>query len=218
MNARNAKAQPVLSPWIVDGPAPPKGPHHAEVPPRAAQVDPLDKRCRSNRERSLVELAQRGRLILDVARADLEAAERALGPSHSTTWHFHTALSEAHRSWERLQLELGVEFLEIALRQPPIVVLELRGGCNCAIGVEVILIGGQTYCTQAVGGTSLAPVQWRLARLNPPLDYGPYYVCRLADGSTQCDCADWTYRIAEVTHTGATNCKHIEALIALRRI
>jgi hypothetical protein len=218
MNARSSKAQPVFSPWIVDGPTPTKGPHHNVAPARTLQVPLLGERGQSERNRSRAELAQRGRLILDVATADLDAAQRTLGPSHATTWHFRTALDEARRSWERLRLELGTAFLETALRQPPLVVLGLQARRDRDIGVELMLIGGQTYCTQAVGGTSLAPIQWRLTRLNPPLDHGPYYVCRLADGSTQCDCADWTYRIAELAPGGTTHCKHLEALVALGRI
>jgi hypothetical protein len=71
-----------------------------------------------------------------------------------------------------------------------------------------------TWLFQAAG-TELAPVQWRLTRLHPPLDDGPYYVCRLADGSTQCDCAEWTYQIAENGDSRKTHCKHLAALAAL---
>jgi hypothetical protein len=226
MNMQSTEAQPAWRPWIVDRPAPAKEPHNtvAKEPHNtvarasAAKVYSSGECNRSNRDRSRTELAQRGRLMLDVAMADLEAAQRAFGPSHSTTWYFHTALDETRRSWERLRLELGTAFLETALRQLPLVVLGLRAHQGCERDVELILISGQTYCSQAVGGTVLAPVQWRLTRLNPPLAHGPYYVCRLADGSTQCDCANWTYRVAETEHSGATNCKHVEALIALGRI
>ena len=62
-------------------------------------------------------------------------------------------------------------------------------------------------------GTALAPVQWCLTRLDPPLDDGPYYACRLRDGSTQCDCAEWTYQIAG--NGDRTLCKHLAALAAL---
>ena len=51
--------------------------------------------------------------------------------------------------------------------------------------------------------------------LHPPLEDGPYYVCRLADGSTQCDCAEWTYQIAENRDGRKTHCKHLAALAAL---
>jgi hypothetical protein len=81
--------------------------------------------------------------------------------------------------------------------------------------IVLILIAGKTYRSQRVAGSELAPIQWRLIRLNPPLDHGPYYVCRLADGSTQCDCADWTYQIAETNDDRKTHCKHLGALTAL---
>jgi hypothetical protein len=77
----------------------------------------------------------------------------------------------------------------------------------------LIPIAGQTYCATRVAGTELAPVQWRLSRLSPPLDHGPYYVCRLHDGATQCDCAEWTYEIAELNPH--VHCKHLAALAAL---
>ncbi len=49
---------------------------------------PLCDRDPSDPARQAVELVQRGRMILDVAAADLEAAEAALGPFHPTAWHF----------------------------------------------------------------------------------------------------------------------------------
>ena len=79
----------------------------------------------------------------------------------------------------------------------------------------LILIDGKTYCTQKVTGTELAPIQWRLTRLHPPLEDGPYYVCRLANRTTQCDCADWTYRIAETENAHKLRCKHLAALCSL---
>ena len=93
--------------------------------------------------------------------------------------------------------ELGTKAVEAALEEPPLTALALDESTNGQPGVVLILIAGQTYRPQRVAGTELAPVQWRLTRLRPPLEDGPYYVCRLADGSTQCDCANWTYRIAE---------------------
>jgi hypothetical protein len=130
---------------------------------------------------------QRGRLILDVSAADLEAAETTFGAFHSTTWHFRNALNEAQRSWDRLRAELGTKGLEAALAQPPLTTLTLGESANGIPCVVLILITGQTYRSQRVGA-ELAAVQWRLIRLNPPLEHGPT-VCRLADGSTQCDCA-----------------------------
>ena len=52
--------------------------------------------------RSTAELAQRRRIMLDVAAADLEAAEARFGAFHPTTSHFRDFLNESRRSWERL--------------------------------------------------------------------------------------------------------------------
>src|SRR5215208_1670876 len=88
----------------------------------------LRDRDPSDPARRAVELAQRGRMILDVATADLEAAETTLGPFHPTSWHFRNALHEARRSWDRLRAEFGGSALEAALNQPPLAVLTLGGG------------------------------------------------------------------------------------------
>ncbi len=175
----------------------------------------LRDRDDSDPYRRAVELAQRGRLILDVSSADLEAAEAACGPFHPTTWHFRNSLNEAQRSWERLRAELGTKTIEAALHLPPLTVLTLSEPVNGRAQVQLVLIAGQTYRTQRVRGTEQAPIQWRLTRLHPPLDNGPYYVCRLADRSTQCDCAEWTYRIAETGNSHTAHCKHVVALDAL---
>ena len=55
-----------------------------------------------------------------------------------------------------------------------------------------------------------------MTRLHAKADHdnGPYYVCRLRDGSTQCDCAEWTYRVAEADRPGL-QCKHLAGLEAL---
>jgi hypothetical protein len=179
----------------------------------------LRERDESDPERQAVELAQRGRIILDVSIADLEAAEAVHGAFHPIAWHFRNACNEARRSWERLRAELGTKRLEAALNQPPLAVLTLgeraqppQAGTPRAV---LIVIAGQTYCTQRVAGTELAPVQWRLTRPHPPLEDGPYYACRLADGATQCDCAEWTYQIAENGDTRRTHCKHLAALASL---
>ncbi len=158
-------------------------------------------------------------MILDVSEADLEAAEAAYGAFHATTWHFRNACNEARRSWERLRAELGTRTLEGALNQPPLVVLTLgaddgRSTPNASRALLVV-IAGQTYCAQRVEGTELAPIQWRLTRLHPPLEDGPYYVCRLADRTTQCDCAEWIYQIAENGDSRKTHCKHLAALATL---
>jgi hypothetical protein len=177
----------------------------------------LRDRDESDPQRRAVELAQRGRMILDVSAADLDAAEAAFGPFHPTTWYFRNAWHEARRSWERLRAELGTRALEAALDQPPLVVLTLGQGPAASGSAPVVLvpIAGQTYCTDRVAGTELAPVQWRLTRLQPPLENGPYYACRLADGSNQCDCAEWIYQIAENGDRRKTHCKHLAALAAL---
>src|SRR5215216_5757811 len=92
-------------------------PTHKPIPIR--QRDPSDPAFKA------VELAQRGRLILDVAAADLEVAESALGPFHPTSWHFRNALAEARRSWDRLRADFGGATLDAALAEPPATVLTL---------------------------------------------------------------------------------------------
>jgi hypothetical protein len=184
-------------------------------PPHLTLKRSLHDRDECDPDRCAVELVQRGRLILDVSAADLETAEATFGAFHPTTWHFRNGLNEAQRSWERLRVELGAKTVAAALEEPPLTFLTLDEPANGQPGVVLILIAGQTYRPQRVVGTELAPVQWRLTRLRPPLENGPYYVCRLANGSTQCDCADWTYRIAETNDARATRCKHLVALAAL---
>jgi hypothetical protein len=169
----------------------------------------------AGRARENAELAQRGRLILDVSSAGLETAEAALGAFHPTTWYFRNSLNEARRSWERLRAELGTKLIEAALLEPPLTTLTLDELANGSPCVALILIEGKTYRAEHVPGTELAPIQWRLTRLHPPLEDGPYYVCRLANRSTQCDCAEWTYRIAETSGAFDTYCKHLAALISL---
>jgi hypothetical protein len=184
------------------------------VSPNFADRDPSDPGRRA------VELAQRGRMILDVAKVDLDASEAALGPFHPTTWHFRNALAEARKSWDRLRAEFGLKALERALDQLPLAVLRLGAGAGSA-PLLLIPIEGKTYRAEPVAGTAIAPVQWRLTRLDPPLEHGPYYACLLRDGSTQCDCAEWTYRpdgpapgVTGVT-TAGPSCKHLAALAAL---
>jgi hypothetical protein len=147
-------------------------------------------------------------MILDVAKADLEASEATLGPFHATTWHFRNALAEAQKSWDQLRAQFGTRALEAALKQPPITMLRLD---SPGAGLLLIPIEGKTYRAEPVPGTELAPVQWRLTRLDPPLENGPYYACALRDGTTHCDCAEWTYRADDLS----TPCKHLAALDAL---
>ena len=165
--------------------------------------------------RATAEFAQYCLLAVDVARADLEVAEAEFGPSHPTTSHFRNSLNQVRRSWERLRAALGIRAIEAALSEPPLTTLVLKEHTKNSTQIVLVLIDGKTYSTQKVPGTELAPIQWRLARLHPPLDDGPYYVCRLANGSTQCDCADWTYRIAETTDALKRKCKHVSALSSL---
>jgi hypothetical protein len=184
-------------------------------PPHVKIRRSLLDRDESDPDHRAMELVQRGRLILDVSAADLEAAEATFRAFHSTTWYFRNSLNEAQRSWERLRVELGTKVVEAALEEPPLTTLALDESTNGQSNVVLILIGGQTYRPQQVAGTELAPVQWRLTRLHPPLENGPYYICRLADGSTQCDCADWTYQIAGTDKIRTARCKHLVALTAL---
>lgn len=184
----------------------------APPPSRAASPTPLRSRDPSDPTYRAAELAQRGRMILDVSAIDLEVAEAVLGPFHETTWHFRHMLAEARRSWDRLRALLGGSALEAALAQPPVTVLTLGDDGRGDPAAILIAIDGRTYRVERVAGTPLAPVQWRLDRL-PASEDGPYYACRLQDGGTQCDCAEWTYKVAEID--AAPLCKHLAALAAL---
>jgi hypothetical protein len=87
-----------------------------------------------------------------------------------------------------------------------------------AEGVMLILaIGDKQYDASRVDEHSVeVPVIWCLAPLDsPPLDDpdidgigDPYYVCRFADGTIQCDCADFAFGDKPV-------CKHWRALAGL---
>lgn len=164
--------------------------------------------------RSVVELVQRGRMIVDVARADLEAAESRLGPFHPTSLHFRSALGEALNAWERLRARHGSPTLDAAIAQPPATTLTLSGP-GCAKGLLLVPIRGQTYHVESIPGTPPAPIQWRIVRLSTATEddpEGPYHACRLADRSTQCDCAEWTFREENAPDPA---CKHLKALEAL---
>lgn len=178
----------------------------SHIPPS----DPVSIRDRDPEDPAFktFELVQRGRMILDVATADLAASEERLGPFHETTWHFRNALDEARRSWDRLRAEFGSSALDAALAEPPLVVLHLGESG----GITLITIAGRTYRVEQLAGTELAPSLWRLTRL-PLSEDGPYYVARLKDGSRRCDCAEWTYQVAEIAD--APPCKHLAALVAL---
>ncbi len=175
-----------------------------------------------------VELSQRGRMILDVSAADLEASEAALGPFHATTWHFRNAWYEAQHSWDRLRAQLGGATLDAALDEPPITVLAIGPGSSSygpdhsgrwplpdsQSPVLLIPIAGRTYRVLRIKSTSLAPRICQLTRLRPPSGDGPYYSCRLHDGTTQCDCAEWSYHPDDNT-VSSPQCKHLTALAVL---
>jgi hypothetical protein len=159
-----------------------------------------------------VERIQRGKMILDVATADLEAAEATLGAVHPTSWYFRQSLADARLAWDRLRAEFGGIAMDKALEGPPVAVLRLRPGAQGRSSVVLIPIGGRTFRVERIAGTDPAPIQRRLTRLSPPLEFGPYYACRLRDGTTQCDCAEWAYREEA---PGYAPCKHLAALDAL---
>lgn len=156
-----------------------------------------------------VELIQRGRMILDVAAADLEVAEARLGPFHPTSWFFRNALAEARLAWDRLRADFGSARLAAALDEPPVATLEIGGPRPMVL----VPIGGRTYHATSLPATPIAPRIWRLTRLGGADDEhaGPYYASRLADDLTQCDCAEWTYHLEGTPGL----CKHLRALQAL---
>ncbi len=169
----------------------------------------------SGLDRGVVELVQRGRMIVEGAAADLEAAEAAHGAFHERSWHCREALTEARRSWDRLRAEIGSKQMELALNAHPVAVLALEGAPATAKFSGLIVIGGSTYVVKRIVGVESAPIQWRVARLRTHSGAEPYHACRLADGSTQCDCAEWIYRIAQTTNRDRGRCKHIAALAHL---
>ncbi|MDB5350639.1 MAG: hypothetical protein JWN86_1886 [Planctomycetota bacterium] len=181
------------------------------APSRRSPPVPIRDRDPSDPAFKSVELAQRGRMILDVAAADLEMAEEHLGPFHETTWHFRNALAEARRSWDRLRAEFGSAALDAALAEPPLAILTIGEDVDPPRAI-FLSIGGKTYRVERIAGTDLAPALWRLTRL-PLSEDGPYYVARLRDGTYRCDCAEWTYQVAQIDH--APPCKHVTGLLAM---
>lgn len=180
--------------------------------PRAGQL-PLVRS--GGLDHGLVELVQRGRMIVDGAAADLEAAETAHGVFHEMAWRCRDSLAEARRSWDRLRAEIGSKQMELALKTRPIAVLTLKGAPAQATFSGLIVISGHTYAVKRIAGVESAPIQWRIARLLPQSGAEPYHACRLADRSTQCDCAEWIYRIAQTTDRARAHCKHLAALASL---
>ncbi len=167
-----------------------------------------------NHESRTNELVQRGRMILEVAGVDLQTAQARFGLYHEITWYFRHALAEVEQSWRRLEVELGAKRLAQALEKPACTVLDLNSSSPPTVTIQLILIAGGTYRVESVAGTPLAPKIWRLTRLSSGPVPEPYYVLRRADGTTQCDCAEWIFRIAETNFTGS--CKHLSSLQALR--
>lgn len=197
---------------VATAPAP-TAPRHTPTP-----RDPDDPAYRA------VELAQRGRMILDVASADLAAAEALLGPFHDTTWYFRQALSDARKSWDRLRALYGLRALEDALSQSPATILTLGDDPGRPEPLAILLIiAGSTHRARRLPGTPLAPVLWRLDRFPPadpsalssdPFALDPYHPARLHTGAPQCDCGEWFFRVLDTSHpTGL--CKHLAALRSL---
>ena len=158
-------------------------------------------------------LIQRGRMSREVADVDLHTVMGRLGPYHETTWYFRQAQAEARKCWERLCQEVGERLVAEALQQPPCTMLELGDSKRPETHVRLILIQGGTYRLESITSTPLAPVICRLTRLSVEPELEPYYALRQADGATQCDCAEWVYRIAETDQP--RYCKHLAALHAL---
>lgn len=179
----NAAGAPVPAPA-----APPSA--SAPLPPASAFNSP-DPGPR------IVELVQRGRIALDVATADLDVAEGRLGVFHPTTLHFRRVAEEARRAWERLRATYGPRALARALEADPIALLTLDDGRDDGRAPWLLMvIGGRVHAARKLDPAEDAPVIWRLRRF-PDLDDDPLHVCRLADGSLQCDCAQWIYELAD---------------------
>ncbi len=118
-------------------------------------ASPARRRDSTDASWKSIELIQRGRMILDVAAADLEVSEARLGPFHETTWYFRTALEESRRSWDRLRASYGGRALEAALGEPPQTVLTL--GRDDMPAAVLIPIGGKTYSVQPHRGHRARP-------------------------------------------------------------
>lgn len=166
----------------------------------------------STTEARLVEQIQRCRIWLDTGAAALELAERRLGPFHETTSRIRAALDDVRRAWARLRASAGTVALDSMLADRPRALVHLEAGA-AAPGLGLLVIAGHTYRAERVAGTRLAPVQWRLVRLAGEPRDEPFFVVRLSDGSTQCDCADWTFEVNQTDRIEP--CKHIAALRSL---
>ncbi len=122
---------------------------------------------------------------------------------------------EMEAAWENLREEVGDDAIEQALGFHPISFVTLDDShTRCLVSVY-----GHTYLCEQAEGTALAQIQWRMGRVETAEGYtGPYFACRLADGTMQCDCADWTYRVALSPSATVAHCKHLRALASLGRI
>jgi len=186
--------------------------------PRSLDVDEPARRA--------VEVAQRGRILLDLATAELASAERRHGSFHEKTWARRRTLAEARGAWDRLRAEYGKTALEAALARPPVAVMTFGGSCGPGVLPRAVLlvIGGSTFRAQKVPGSVVAPTIWRLDRVPPadpsaladdPFALDPYHAVRLGDGSTRCDCGEWVFSVDGVEGHPTGLCKHLSALRAL---
>lgn len=174
--------------------------HHS---PQSAQANPLDA--------GVVEEVQRARIALDVAATDLDAAESRLGVFHETTRYFREAKAIFQRDWDRLRAIHGTPNVHAALAASSEVIVLLERPNRGPL--RLIVIQGATYAAEPIEGTALAPILWRITRLPPTADHGSYYLARLNDATTRCDCAEWHYDVAELFE--APPCKHLARLADL---
>ncbi len=172
----------------------------AVLPPRRARV--------VEGTPSRVELIQRGRMLVDIAGAALTASEARLGPFHEETTRLRQTHDDARRAWDHLRAVLGTPALDAALSRPPLRPLALPGDPRA----RFLLIAGATYRAERLAGSDLAPRLFHLRKL-PEHEDGPYHACRLRDGSTQCDCAEWFFHVLDMPD--AAPCKHLDALSSL---
>lgn len=144
-------------------------------------------------ERQRLERIQLSKIMLDAALAKMLDSE--------TT-------KDVLTTWLSIQAEAGDDVIELAMDCQPL---------SMVIVDEVekqylLLIDGSAYSCSFVGGMI---VQWRVRRLANIANEDPYCVCRLTDGTLQCDCGDWVFRVNEAKGATVTHCKHLRALASL---
>jgi hypothetical protein len=181
--------------------------HSASAALEPSNCPPIQRR--EDTASKTVEWIQRGRLILEVAKADLDTAGHVHGSFHATTWFFRNSLAEARLAWERLRAEFGTAQVEAALKEPPATMLIL--GESTSRPITLILIASAAYRVERFNVTQWVPRSWRLTRQVGDSDQF-YDVCRLPDSTYQCECADWIYQDAQAA---PPSCKHIKALRSL---